>query len=121
MEDNDQDGHHRGRHLHIRDRHHKGQVLREPIQDKGGREASGHMAQDKIIRWRLRIAIPDNLCGLLDKGAHQEESSIGSIIISIFKRAGSAGERFSAHFFVRRTLFIERKGVGDMRVRLYSF
>lgn len=98
MEDNDQDGHHRGRHLHIRDRHHKGQVLREPIQDKGGREASGHMAQDKIIRWRLRIAIPDNLCGLLDKGAHQEESSIGSIIIS-FKGQG-AQENVSLPIFL---------------------
>nr|DAL38102.1 MAG TPA_asm: hypothetical protein [Caudoviricetes sp.] len=40
---------------------------------------------------------------MLDKEAHQEESSIGSIIISIFRRAGSAGERFSAHFCAKNT------------------
>lgn len=110
MEDNDQDGHHRGRHLQIRDRHRKGKVLREPIQDQGGREASEHMAQDKIIHWRLRIAIPGNLCSLLDKGAHQEESSVGSIIISIFRRAGSAEERFSAHFLFEEHFSLREKG-----------
>lgn len=62
MDDDNQDGHHRGRHLQIRDRHRKGQVLRKPIQDQGGREASEHMAQDKIIHWRLRIAIPGTHC-----------------------------------------------------------
>jgi len=71
VEDNDQDGHHRVRHLQIRYRHRKGKVLREqirePIQDQGGRKASEHMAQDKIIHWRLRIDIPGNLFGLLDK------------------------------------------------------
>lgn len=30
-----------------------------------------------------------------------------------------ARRAFSCPFFVGRTLFIERKGVGDMRVRLY--
>nr|DAR03521.1 MAG TPA: hypothetical protein [Caudoviricetes sp.] len=56
---------------------------------------------------------------MLDKGAHQEESSIGSIIISLKGR--ERRRAFFCPFFVRRTLFIERKGVGDMRVRLYSF
>ena len=63
MEDIDQDGHHRGRHLQIRDRHSKGKVLREPIQDQGGREASEHMAQDKIIHWRLRDSVSVPSCG----------------------------------------------------------
>ena len=119
MDDDNKDRHHRGRHLQIRDRHRKGQVLREPIQDQGSGEASWHMAQDKIISWRLRIAIPGTRCGLLDKGAHQEESSIGSIIISL--KGQGAQESVFLPIFLQRTLFIERKGVGVMRVRLYSF
>lgn len=63
MEDNDQDGHHRGRHLQIRDRHREGQVLRQPIQDQGGGEASEHMAQDKAIHWRLRDSVSVPSCG----------------------------------------------------------
>ena len=62
MEDDNKDGHHRVRHLQICDRHRKGQVFREPIQDQGGRETSEHMEEDKIIRWRLRIAIPGTHC-----------------------------------------------------------
>jgi hypothetical protein len=41
------------------------------------------------------------------------------IIISIFRRAGSAGERFSAHFLCEEHFSLREKGVGDMRVRLY--
>ena len=103
MEDNDQDGHHRRRHLQIRDRHCKGKVLREPIQDQGGRETSEHMAKGKAIHWRLRDSVSVPSCGKLDKGVHQEESSVGSIIISISRRAGSAGERFPAHFCAKNT------------------
>ena len=103
MEDDNQDGHHRWLHLQICDRHRKGQVLREPIQDQGGREASEHMAKGKAIHWRLRDSVSVPSCGKLDKGVHQEESSIGSIIISILRRAGSAGERFSAHFCAKNT------------------
>ena len=110
MEDNDQDGHHRERHLQIRDRHRKGQVLRKPIQDQGGREASEHMAKGKAIHWRLRDSVSVPSCGKLDKGVHQEESSIGSIIISISRRAGSAGERFSAHFLFEEHFSLREKG-----------
>nr|DAT86475.1 MAG TPA: hypothetical protein [Caudoviricetes sp.] len=38
-----------------------------------------------------------------------------------FKKGRKRRRAFFCPFFVRRTLFIERKGVGDMRVRLYSF
>nr|DAZ73550.1 MAG TPA: hypothetical protein [Caudoviricetes sp.] len=55
----------------------------------------------------------------MDKGAHQEESSIGSIIISL--KGQGAQESVFLPIFLQRTLFIERKGVGVMRVRLYSF
>lgn len=110
MEDDNQDGHHRVRHLQIRDRHRKGQVLREPIQDQGGREASEHMEKGKAIHWRLRYSVSVPSCGKLDKGVHQEESSVGSIIISISRRAGSAGERFSAHFLCEEHFSLREKG-----------
>lgn len=62
MDDDNQDGHHRRRHLHIRDRHRKGKVLREQIQDQGGREASEHMAKGKAIHWRLRDSVSVPSC-----------------------------------------------------------
>ena len=77
------------------------------------------MAKGKAIHWRLRDSVSVPSCGKLDKGAHQEVSSIGSIIISL--KGQEAQESVFLPIFVRRTLFIERKGVGDMRVRLYSF